>query len=135
MTKRNGSAQARASAKVAKFETPDEYLAAVAEDKRAALENLRETIRETVPQAEECISYGLPSFRLNGKTFLSYGTAAKHSAFYAGATVQKFSDELKGYETSKGTIRFSSDQPLPKSLIRRLVKQRLKDRAMGRSNS
>lgn len=97
------------------------------EEKRAALENLRETIRETVPQAEECISYGLPSLRLNGRTFVSYGAAAKHCAFYAGATVQKFSDELSDYGTSKGTIRFSPEKPLPKSLIQRLLKERLKD--------
>lgn len=110
-----------------KPETPDEYLAVVDAEKRAALEKLRETIKETIPQAEECISYGLPSFRLNGKTFLSYGAAAKHCAFYAGSTVQKFSVALQDYQTSKGTIRFSPGEPLPKSLVRQVVKQRLKD--------
>lgn len=109
-------------------QTPDEYLARLPEEKRVALEELRQAIRESAPQTEECISYGLPSFRLNGRTFVSYGAAARRCAFYIGSTLQNFGDELKGYQTSKGTIRFSAGQPLPKSLVRRLVKERLREK-------
>lgn len=87
---KKSSSRTKTFARDAKFQTPDEYLAAVNETKRAALERLRQTMREAIPQAQKCISYGLPSLRLNGKTIVSYGAAATHCAFYAGATVQKF---------------------------------------------
>ena len=114
-----------------KPKTHDEYLAALDADKRAALEALRATIREAAPDAEESISYGLPVFRLDGKSLIGYGAAAKHCALYpmSSATVVDFADELKDYSTSKGTIRFSVDKPLPKDLVRRLVTARIKENA------
>ena len=106
--------------------TVDEYLAAVPDDKRSVLEKLRKTIRATVPKAEECISYGIPAFRLGGRLLVHFGAAAKHCAFYPGAyPVAAFKDELTGYGTSKGTIRFQPTAPLPVSLVRRLVKARI----------
>ena len=110
-----------------KARTIDEYLAGVEEDKRGALEELRRVIREAAPGAEECISYGLAAFRLNGKPLVGFGAGANHCAFYPmnGSTVEAFKDELNGYETSKGTIRFQPDKPLPESLIRKLVKARI----------
>src|SRR5512139_3220544 len=103
----------------------DEYLARLSDDKRAALESLRESIRAALPDAEECISYQMPAFRLHGKVLVWFGAGANHCAFYPGAVVEEFSDELSGYETSKGTIRFQPDDPLPKTLVRRIVNARI----------
>jgi uncharacterized protein YdhG (YjbR/CyaY superfamily) len=108
--------------------TIDEYLATQSADKRAALEKLRKAIRAAAPKAEECISYGVPAFRLNGKFLLAFGAAARHCAFYPGSIVQDFKKELRGYETSKGTIRFQANKPLPSALVRKLVKARIAQR-------
>ncbi len=111
--------------------TPDKYLAALSADKRykrSALEDLRKTIKAAAPEAEECISYQLPAFRLNGKLLVAYGAAAKHCAFYPGAVLESLQDELKGYDTSKGTIRFAPNNPLPRALVRKVVKLRLAQR-------
>jgi len=109
-----------------KPKTIDEYLAALSEDKRAALEKLRKAIKAAVPKAEECISYQVPSFRLNGRMLVSFGAAAKHCAFYPGAyPVAALKVELKKYDTSTGTIRFAPDKPLPPALVRKLVKARI----------
>ncbi len=114
----------------------DEYLAAVSPDQRAALENLRKTIKAAVPKAEECISYGLPAFRLNGRPLVAFGATANHCAFFPmdSTTVAAHRDELKDYETSKGTIRFQPDKPLPAALVRKLVKARLAENE-GRGKS
>ena len=114
----------------AKPETIDEYLAPLSPEKRAALENLRKAIKAAAPKAEECISYQIPAFRLNGKLLVAFGAAAKHCAFYPGAhPVEAYKDELKAYDTSKGTIRFPADGPLPATLVRRLVKTRITEHA------
>src|SRR5438552_14375744 len=99
----------------AKPQTIDEYLAFASDDKRAALEKLRKTIRAAAPQAEECISYGLAAFRLDGKPLVAFGATANHCAFHlmSSSTVEAHQDELKDHDTSKGTIRFQADQPLP----------------------
>ena len=98
-------------------------------DKRAALARLRKEIKTSAPKAEECMSYGIPGFRLNGKLLVSYGAGAKHCAFYPGSIVQQFKKELKGYDTSgKGTIRFTADKPLPTALVRKIVKARIAER-------
>ena len=89
----------------------DDYLAAVSSEKRRALERLRQAIKAAAPKAEECISYQVPAFRLNGKFLVAYGAAANHCAFYPGSTVQALKNELKDYNTSKGTIRFPADKP------------------------
>ena len=103
----------------------DEYLASVADGaKRAALEKLRMSIHAAVPRAEECISYQMPAFRLDGKVLVWFGAASKHCSFFPGAVVQQFKNELEDYEISKGTIRFQPDHPLPAALIRKLVKAR-----------
>lgn len=109
--------------------THDEYLAALSDDKRRALEKLRKDIKAAAPKAEECISYGIPGFRLNGKLLVSYGAAAKHCAFYPGSTLQAFKKEMKGYDTtSKGTLRFPAEESLPSALVRKIVKARIAER-------
>jgi uncharacterized protein YdhG (YjbR/CyaY superfamily) len=117
----------------AKPSTIDEYLARLSDDKRAALEKLRRTIRAAAPKAEECISYQIPAFRQEGM-LVAFGATAKHCAFYpmSSSTVEAHKDELKEYDTSKGTIRFQADKPLPAALVRKLVKSRLAEN-LGRS--
>lgn len=109
--------------------THGEYLEALGVDQRRALGKLRKDIQLAAPKAEECISYGIPGFRLNGKLLVSYGAAAKHCAFYPGSTLQEFRKETKGYDTSgKGTLRFPADKPLPSALVRKIVKARVAER-------
>jgi uncharacterized protein YdhG (YjbR/CyaY superfamily) len=108
-----------------KPQTVNAYLATLSKENRAALQRLRKTIRTIVPRAEECISYQIPAFRLDGKVVAWYGAARSHCAFYPGAVLDEFKDELAGYETSKGTIRFDPEDTLPASLVRKLVKARI----------
>ena len=116
--------------------TIDEYLALVSDDKRAALEKLRRTIRSAAPKAEECISYQMPAFRHDGKVIMWFGAAAKHCSFYPGAfPIEEHKEALDRYETSKGTIRFSPDDPLPATLVRKLVKSRLAQAKRGSRKS
>ncbi len=116
--------------KTTKPTTIDEYLAPLSDDKRAALENLRAAIKAAAPKAQECISYDIPAFRLNGKLLVAFGSAAKHVSFYPGAfPIKAHEDELKGYSTSKGTIRFQPDKLLPAVLVRKLVKSRIEEHA------
>ena len=113
-----------------KASTIDEYLANLSDDKRAALEKLRRTIRAAAPQADECISYQVPAFRLNG-ILVGFGATANHCAFYpmSASTVAAHKEELQDYDTSKGTIRFQPDKPLPAALVRKLVKARIAENA------
>ncbi len=127
-TKKTNRGQIAPSAKADKPKTHDDYLVVVSDDKRAALEKLRKSIKAAAPEAEECVSYQLPAFRLNGKLLVAYGAAANHCAFYPGSTLQAIKDELKDYDTSKGTIRFPANRPLPPPLVRKLVKLRIAEK-------
>jgi uncharacterized protein YdhG (YjbR/CyaY superfamily) len=120
----------------AKPKTIDEHLAGLPDDQRIALEKLRKTIRSAAPKAEECISYGLPAFRQNGPV-VAFSAWANHLAFYpmSSKTLMTFKKELKGFETSKGTIRFQPDKPLPATLVRKIVKARLAQNAERRGQS
>ena len=106
--------------------TIDGYLAGLSKEKRLALEQLRTAIKAAVPKAEECISYGIPSFRLDGRFLLGFGAAKHHLAFYTGAfPLEAHREELAPYDTSKGAIRFPAERPLPAPLVRKLVKSRV----------
>lgn len=108
----------------------DEFLACLSDDKRAALQKLRSDIRSVLPESEECISYGVPAFRMGGRMLVAFGAGAKHCAFYPGAyPIQACKEELKAYGTSKGTVRFQPDRPLPAALVRKLVKARIAERS------
>jgi uncharacterized protein YdhG (YjbR/CyaY superfamily) len=109
----------------AKPTTIDEYFALLSDDQRAALQELRKSIQAVAPAAVECISYQLPAFRLDGKLLVAFGAWANHCAFYPGAVMEDLGVELKGYDTSKGTIRFLSSNPLPATLVRKIVKARI----------
>lgn len=110
-----------------KVQTIDEYLALLSDDKRAVLAKLRRTIRAAAPKASECISCQLPAFRLDAKILVAFGATAKHCALYpmSASTVDAFKKELESYDTSKGTIRFQVDNPLPASLVRKKVRARI----------
>jgi uncharacterized protein YdhG (YjbR/CyaY superfamily) len=105
--------------------TVDEYLALVESNEvRASLAQLREIIRDEVPQAEEMMSYGIPTYKLHG--FLaSFGAFKNHCSFFPGHTVADFTEQLKGFKTSKGTVQFPHTQPLPEGLVRAMLRARL----------
>lgn len=107
--------------------TIDEYLAALSARQRAALQKLRTTIRSVAPDAEECISYSLPAFRFDGRVLVCFGASTKHCSFFpgSGTTVAAHAELLKGYDTSKGTIRFPPEKPLPAGLVQTIVKARI----------
>lgn len=105
----------------------DEYLSRLPKESRLALENLRQTIRSAVPDAVEVISYQIPTFKLEGRMLVSYAGFTKHCSFFPGAgPIDAHQKELKSFVTSKGTIRFTPEQPLPAALVKKLVKTRIK---------
>ena len=104
----------------------DRYLARIPEPARTALENLRKTIRAAAPKATEAINYKMPTFRHFGM-LVGFRATARHCAFYvmSGSVLGPFKDELRAYDTSKGTIRFHAGAPLPVALVKRIVKARI----------
>ena len=118
---------------LAKPQTIDECLAPLSNEKRAALAKLRRAIKSAAPKAEECIIRQPPAFRLGGRMLVVFGAWANHCAFYLGAfPVEAHKDELKAYDTGKGTIRFQADSPLPATLVRKLVRTRIAEYAAQR---
>lgn len=107
--------------------TIDEYLARVEEPKRSTLEVLRRTILEVVPDAEETISYGVPVFKVRGKAVAGFAAFTGHCSYlpHSSTVLTQLPDELAGYTTSKGALRFPVDEPLPKPLVERLLEVRL----------
>lgn len=114
------------------METIEQYLAGVSGEKRAALQALRRSIRTAAPRAEECIAYGVPAFRLDGRFLVAFAAAANHCAFYPGAVLHDIMPELRGFRTLKGTIRFQPGRPLPAALVRKLVRARVARLGSGR---
>lgn len=108
--------------------TIDEYLAGVSDDKRrAALEDLRKKILSVIPDAEECISYRLPAFRLNGEVVAGFCATTKGCSYFpfSGSTLTTLSQYVADYDQTKGSLHFSPDRPLPMTLVRRLVRARI----------
>lgn len=108
--------------------TVDEYLAVLPEDQRIALKHLRAVIQQCAPKAEEYISYGMPAYKFHGP--LVYFAAFKnHCSFFPGGgkAVDLLAEELKPYRTSKGTLQFTPDQPVPDDLIRKIVEKRIEE--------
>lgn len=114
-----------------KPKTIDEYLASASVGQRVVLERLRRAIHASAPGAEEYIGYGLAGFKLNGRPLVYLGAWEKHCALYAASpAIQKqFQKELKGFEQSKGTIKFTPAKPLPLTLVKKLVKARIAENA------
>jgi uncharacterized protein YdhG (YjbR/CyaY superfamily) len=107
--------------------TIDAYLSRVKDDRRAALEALRRTIRGIVPGAEECISYGIPAFRLDGRIVAGFSATATGGSYYpfSGATLGTLASDLESWEGTKSAVHFSPDRPLPKALVRKLIRARI----------
>ena len=105
----------------------DEYISSFPSDIQRVLQEIRRTIRSAAPEAEEVISYQMPAFKLNG-VLVYYAAFNDHvSLFPTGSGIKAFKDELASYKTSKGTVQFPLDKPLPLDLIKRIVEFRVKE--------
>jgi uncharacterized protein YdhG (YjbR/CyaY superfamily) len=114
-----------AAKKTAPAQTVDDYLAALPEDVRDALEKLRTVIKAAAPKATEVISYQIPMYKHHGM-LVGFAAFKDHCSFFPGAKpLATYKDELRAYKTSKGTIRFPIDQPLPAALVKKIVKSRI----------
>ena len=101
------------------FATVDDYIAAQSADAQPSLRELRAIIRAAVPEAAEVISYGMPTYKFQtGSVY--FGAAKRHCSLY-GSALDAFPEELRGFYTSKGTVRFPLDQPIPQELVHKLV--------------
>ncbi len=105
----------------------DAFLATTPEDKRGPLEALRRVIRAVVPEADEAIQYRVPTFKYRGKALVGFGYATHHCSFFvmSSTVMRPFAEELAGYDTSTGTIRFKPGSPLPDALVTKLVRARM----------
>ncbi|HEU5292090.1 MAG TPA: DUF1801 domain-containing protein [Cyclobacteriaceae bacterium] len=106
--------------------TVDQYMADLPEKEREVLSNIRKTIKATAPKAEEAISYGMPGYKYHG--MLVYFAAFKnHLSFFPGSSmIDQFGEEVQKYKTSKGTLQFTVDKPITTSLVKKIVKARMK---------
>jgi len=114
----------------------DEYLAAAPEDVRPVLEKLRRTIRAAAPKAEEVISYQIPMFKYHGP-LVFFAAFKNHCSFYVVSkpVMETFSSELKPWDTSGTTIHFSAKNPLPASLVKKIVKARIEENEAKAKNT
>jgi uncharacterized protein YdhG (YjbR/CyaY superfamily) len=119
----------------AKPETIDTYLAAVSPDRRALLEKLRRAIHRAVPTAQECISYGLPAFRVPGGIVGGFAVTKSGCSYYpfSGQTLGELGDAVSAFARTKSALHFSVKQPLPAGLLRKLLATRLAE--IGRRQS
>ena len=105
----------------------DNYLAELDDTKRATLQELRRTLLDLLPDAEETISYGMPAYKVKGKAIAGFAAFKNHLSYlpHSGAVLDKLADELASYESTKGSLHFPVDQPLPRALVSQLVQVRL----------
>jgi uncharacterized protein YdhG (YjbR/CyaY superfamily) len=115
-----------------KYETVEEYMAALPDDRRAAMEQLRTAVRAAAPAATEAISYNMPAFKLDGRFFVSYEAYKRHYSLFpwTDSMVEELGDALKPYAVGRGTIRFPADQPIPVDLVKRIIEIRLREFAV-----
>ena len=120
---------------LARPRTIDEYLSPLSTEKRAALGRLRETIRSIIPEAEECITYGIPSFRLAGVVVAGFCATAKGCSYFpfSGSTLGTLAHELQAYGQTKSSLHFRPDTALPETLVRKLIKARIAEKKSGAS--
>jgi uncharacterized protein YdhG (YjbR/CyaY superfamily) len=107
----------------------DRYLAALDDPKRRTLEALRRSILDVVPEAEQCISYGMPAFKVKGKVVAGFAAFKHHLSYlpHSGSVLETLADDLAGYEMTKGSLHFAIDKPLPKLLVKKLVIRRIRE--------
>ncbi|HET7726097.1 MAG TPA: DUF1801 domain-containing protein [Candidatus Limnocylindrales bacterium] len=105
----------------------DDYLTALAPERRERIEALRRSVREVVPEAEEAIAYNMPAFRLDGRFLVSFDAFKRHDSLFPASegVVRELGDEVRPYLAGRGTIRFPLGRPLPLDLIRRIVEIRV----------
>jgi uncharacterized protein YdhG (YjbR/CyaY superfamily) len=105
----------------------DRYLAGLDEPKRSTLEQLRRTILEVIPEAEEGISYRMPAFRVKGKVVAGFAAFKNHLSYlpHSGSVFPELKEEVAAYRTSTGALQFPVDTPLPKALVKKLIGVRL----------
>jgi uncharacterized protein YdhG (YjbR/CyaY superfamily) len=109
------------------FKTIDEYITTFPKNVQSILQELRQVIRDCAPEAEEAISYQIPTFKLNGN-LVHFAAFKNHIGFYPTSSgITRFKRELAHYEVSKGTVRFPIDEPIPFDLVRKIVKYRVKE--------
>jgi uncharacterized protein YdhG (YjbR/CyaY superfamily) len=113
---------------VVSAEEIDRYLDALAEPKRATLARLRQTILDVLPEAEQGISYGLPAFKVRGKTIAGFAAFKNHLSYlpHSGSVLAALGDDVAGFESTKGSLHFPVDEPLPPALVDRLVTTRMR---------
>jgi uncharacterized protein YdhG (YjbR/CyaY superfamily) len=111
----------------------DQYLGTLDEPKKATLADLRDTIVAIVPDAEQCVSYGVPAFKLRGKTIAGFAAFKSHLSYlpHSGSVIPQLTKETEGYTKTKGSLHFSVDKPLPKNLVKKLLDARMAE-AFGR---
>ena len=107
----------------------DEYLAALEQPKRGTLERLRSTILDVIPDAEQCISYGMPTFKVDGKAVAGFAAFKNHLSYFphSSSVLSELTEDLAGRTTSKGTLQFAVDEPLPEALVRKLIAVRRRE--------
>jgi uncharacterized protein YdhG (YjbR/CyaY superfamily) len=117
------------SPKMKKYESVDAYLADLPEEARGSLEKLRQTIAATAPDATESMAYGMPGFYLDGHPLVYFAAFKKHCSFFPASyeVMERFADELQRFDLQKGTIRFPIGTPLPATLVKKIVKARIKE--------
>ena len=105
----------------------DAYLSGIEEPKRGTLQTLRRTILEIVPAAEQVISYRVPAFRVGGRTVAGFAAFRDHLSYlpFSGSVLSQLADELQGYTMTKSALHFPVDEPLPKTLVEKLIAVRL----------
>ena len=106
----------------------DDYLAGVDEPKRTTLQQLRRTIIEIIPEAEQCISYGMPAFKVRGKAVAGFAAFKNHLSYlpHSGSVFSELPDDVAPYVTTKGSLHFAVDAPLPKALVKKLIAVRMR---------
>lgn len=111
----------------------DDYLAALPDESRAALEDLRKTIKAAAPQAIETISYHMPTFKYQGRFLVSFAAFKKHCSLFPAseAVMEAYGEELKPYFSGKGTFRFRPDKPIPAALVKKIVRTRIEEVRSG----
>jgi uncharacterized protein YdhG (YjbR/CyaY superfamily) len=106
--------------------TIDEYIGSSPENVRKILEEMRATIREAAPGAEEAIRYGMPTFRLHGHNLVHFAAFAHHIGFYPiPSGIEAFKKELTPYKQGRGSVQFPLDQPMPHELVKKIVRFRV----------
>jgi uncharacterized protein YdhG (YjbR/CyaY superfamily) len=111
----------------------DQYIAALDEPKRTTLAMLRQTIADILPDADQGMSYGSPAFKVGGKTVAGFAAFKNHLSYlpHSGSVFPQLRDELQGYSTSTGALRFDISQPLPAPLVEKLIAVRLREAFPG----